>query len=1100
MKRFRDFALFALIVLAGASAWAQATAQMTGTVRDASGAVLPGVTVTATQTNTGFTRTVVTGDTGTYVMPNLPTGPYRLEALLQGFRTYTRTGIVLQVGGAPVINVELAIGGLEETVAVEGAAPLVDVQSAGISEVVEQERILELPLQGRQVTDLIVLAGAAVNTGQVAGSRNRNDSVAISVGGGMRTGVAYTLDGAMHNDHYDNLNMAFPFPDALQEFQVATGGLSAENGMHSGAAVNAVTKSGTNRFSGGAFEFLRHHRFNATNPFAGIGSNGKRDNDGLVRNQYGGTLGGPIVGDKLFFFAGYQGTRTRQTPAANVAWVPNAAMLAGDFTMRASPACNNGRQIALRAPFVSNRVDPSLLSPAALAIARNLPATSDPCGEIRFSVPLDNNDAQGVVRIDYQLTVNQSLFGRYLDTSENRLPTLSRTGNVLGVRPAFGANKQLRERAMAFGYTAVLGPTTVNSFRVTWNKAGNHLNDPPEPFFDAPSLGIKLHTYVPSSMAVSVTDGFAFSGGQSVRVVIDKAAYQVDDQFTVIRGRHQMGFGANVSYWVLDATDYAHSNGTFDFLGRQTGLGLADFLTGKLNRLQHGAPSIIDMSQMYTGLFAQDAWRTTDRLTFNVGLRWEPYFGQTLRNGAISNFSLDNFRQGVKTAQYQNAPPGLLYPGDPGFGGKTGIDAQWWNLSPRVGLAWDVAGDGRTAVRSSYAMNYDFPTSQFMYKAATGTPFSNRLLLTGTLPFDDPYGGYPGGQPHPVQQPAPFDAEFPAYAQFLPIDQNINSTRVQSWNVTVEQQLGTAWLASVSYLGSYIDRLWGEIQMNPGVYMGLDPCTINGVRYTVCTTDNNLNQRRVLSLENPVAAQGLSYVSRIADVGTQSYRGLKLSFRRRAATGIGLAGNYTLSHCEADTYFSGAWFQFEEGYLKPDDPSFDRGNCVSDRNHIANLSLSIQTPQFGSAVLRAVASDWRVSGIVNARSGSWLTVTTNRDVAGTGIEGQRVNQVSDDVYGAKTLNSYLNRAAFAAPAPGTLGNHRNNSIEGPGYWSADVALSRLVGFGDRERLELRAEVFNLFNNFNWNNPTTNYDSGSFGRITSMSGSPRIMQFGVKFGF
>jgi hypothetical protein len=270
MKRFSDVAVFALIVLAGATAWAQATAQMTGTVRDTSGAVLPGVTVTVTQTDTGFTRTVVTGSEGTYTMPNLPTGPYKLDVALQGFRTHTRTGIVLQVGAAPVINVELAIGGLEETVSVEGAAPLVDVQSAGISDVVEQERILELPLQGRQVTDLIVLAGGAVNTGQVAGSRNRNDSVAISVAGGMRTGVAYTLDGAMHNDHYDNLNMAFPFPDALQEFQVATGGLSAENGMHSGAAVNAVTKSGTNRFSGAAFEFLRHHRFNATNPFASV--------------------------------------------------------------------------------------------------------------------------------------------------------------------------------------------------------------------------------------------------------------------------------------------------------------------------------------------------------------------------------------------------------------------------------------------------------------------------------------------------------------------------------------------------------------------------------------------------------------------------------------------------------------------------------------------------------------------------------------------------------------------------------------------------------------------------------------------------------------
>src|SRR5687768_13330184 len=295
-------------------AWAQATAQLGGTVTDESGAVLPGVTVTMTQTDTGFTRTVVSADTGTYVLANLPLGPYRLEVSLQGFRTYVQTGIVLQVGATPTINAVLGVGNLEETVSVEAAAPLVDVQSAGISEVVENERIVELPLQGRRVTDLIVLAGAAVNTGDVSGQRNRQDSVAISVAGGLRTGVAYVLDGAMHNDPYDNTNMPFPFPDALQEFSVATGGLSAQAGMHSGASVNAVTRSGTNGIHGNLFEFLRDKHFNEVDYFAPRGPDGKKASDGLVRNQFGGTLGGPVVRDKLFFFGAYQGTITRQTP------------------------------------------------------------------------------------------------------------------------------------------------------------------------------------------------------------------------------------------------------------------------------------------------------------------------------------------------------------------------------------------------------------------------------------------------------------------------------------------------------------------------------------------------------------------------------------------------------------------------------------------------------------------------------------------------------------------------------------------------------------------------------------------------------------------
>src|SRR5688500_10247763 len=262
MKQFLRcvFAAALILVLASGIAWAQATAQLSGTVRDESGAVLPGVTVTVTQTETGFTRTVVTDDTGAYVLPNLPLGPYRLEVSLQGFRTYVQTGIVLQVAATPTINTSLAVGNLEETVAVEAAAPIVDVRSAGISEVVENERILELPLQGRQVTSLLVLAGAAVDTGAV-NPRYNPGGVSISVGGGLSYGVAYLLDGAMHNDPYNNLNFPLPFPDALQEFSVATSGLTAQNGMHSGASVNAVTKSGTNRLSGNAFEFFRDRRF-----------------------------------------------------------------------------------------------------------------------------------------------------------------------------------------------------------------------------------------------------------------------------------------------------------------------------------------------------------------------------------------------------------------------------------------------------------------------------------------------------------------------------------------------------------------------------------------------------------------------------------------------------------------------------------------------------------------------------------------------------------------------------------------------------------------------------------------------------------------------
>ena len=424
MGRFvRDVCVGVLILLlTAAAASAQlSTAELSGRVTDTSGAVLPGVTVTMTQTATQATRSAITDADGTYVISNLPTGPYRLEVSLQGFRSYVQTGIVLQVGATPTINVSLALGNVAETITVEGAAPLVDVKSAGISEVVENERIVELPLQGRQVTDLIVLAGARGQHGQPTAATSAaaigGGGVNIAVAGGLNFGVAYLLDGAMHNDPQNNANLPLPFPDALQEFSVATSGLSAQNGMHSGASVNAVTKSGTNSFHGNAFEFLRDHRFNATNPFCcDRPATASGATTGCSATSSAARWAGRSCRTSCSSSARYQGTATRQTPSANIAFVPTAAMLAGDFTAFASPACNGGRQVALRAPFVNNQISPALFSPAALNLAKRLPTTTDPCGQVTYGTKDDNNEGQAVGKIDYQMTPNHAVFGRYMAT------------------------------------------------------------------------------------------------------------------------------------------------------------------------------------------------------------------------------------------------------------------------------------------------------------------------------------------------------------------------------------------------------------------------------------------------------------------------------------------------------------------------------------------------------------------------------------------------------------------------------------------------------------------------------------------------------------
>src|SRR5438552_14901362 len=408
-----------LVLLSFTAAWAQSasTAQINGTVKDAAGLALPGVSITVTQTDTALTRTVVTDDTGSYTLTSLPVGPYKFEATLQGFRSYVQTGIVLQVNANPTLNVTLQIGQIAEKITVQGAAALVETRSPGVGQVITNQQVLELPLNGRQLTELVFQAGLATGgkgTGDAPGGNVVNTGVrsypntTIVVAGGLSNGMTYLLDGGTHNDPFNNLSLPLPFPDAMQEFNVETSALPAQYGHHSAAAVNAVTKSGTNVLHGDAFEFLRDHRLNATNAFAAIGPDGKRRDDGLHRDQFGGTLGGPIVRGKLFFFAGYQGTRINVTPTSGFQFVPTRAMLAGDFSTITSPACNAGRTIALRAPFAGTTVSPAQFSPAALALTSKLPQPINDCGQVFFDRRTQTSERLFISRGHYQRNHNHS--------------------------------------------------------------------------------------------------------------------------------------------------------------------------------------------------------------------------------------------------------------------------------------------------------------------------------------------------------------------------------------------------------------------------------------------------------------------------------------------------------------------------------------------------------------------------------------------------------------------------------------------------------------------------------------------------------------------
>src|ERR1041385_79116 len=433
MRRCVFLVVMTMIFVIGVSGdmWAQATAQISGAVKDQSGAVLPGVEITATQTDTQIARTTISNETGAYALPNLPIGSYRLEASLPGFRKFIQTGVVLEVNSSPTLNVVMEVGQVSEQVEVQANAALVETRQVGVGEVMENARILDLPLNGRNVVDLLALSGTTAPAPILNGNGGRDPFSAgnISVAGGLNSGLNYTLDGASHINQFDNSYLTMPFPDALQEFKVETSATGAQTNGKSAGSVSLVTKSGTNDFHGDVFEFVRNGMFNARNAFSPT-------RDTIKRNQFGGTIGGPIVANKLFFFGVYQGTIIRQDPPESVAFVPTAAMLAGDWTTFTSPGCNGGQQVTLKnspnAPFVNNHIDPALYySKAAVNFSKLLPSPSDPCGKMIYSSTSTVNNPMVIGRIDLQKSDKHSIFGRYLIESDYSPPPYDLNHNLL---------------------------------------------------------------------------------------------------------------------------------------------------------------------------------------------------------------------------------------------------------------------------------------------------------------------------------------------------------------------------------------------------------------------------------------------------------------------------------------------------------------------------------------------------------------------------------------------------------------------------------------------------------------------------------------------
>ena len=1062
---------FMMAAVPSAHAQAVAGAQVSGVVRDASGGALPGAEVTITKTDTGLVRTVFTNTDGSYVLPNLPVGPYQLKVVLSGFTSYVQDGIVLQVSSNPEINVTLGLGAVSEQVTVTANATMIETHTTGVGQVIDNQRVAELPLNGRQATELIFLSGLA--TSAPAGDLNTNKNyptVTISIAGGQANGITYIMDGGTHNDPFNNLNLPTPFPDALQEFKVETSALPARYGHHAVSAVNLITKSGTNALRGNAFEFFRHYVFNARNFFAPT-------RDSLRRSQFGGAVGGPVARDRVFFFGGYQGKIEKTNPATTISFVPTAAMRAGDFTAFASPACNGGRQVTLGGPFVNNRIDASRLNPVSVAMLRYLPVPDDPCGRIQYGIPNDNTEHQSLAKVDVNLTDQQSMFGRYMYAvyenpatfdGQNAL-TLSRTGQKNQVH------------SFVYGHNYVLSNAMLNSFHFTYNRT---INDRPLPeYFTATDLGSRVHSPLPGYVGINVAgNGFAIGNGGTNPGYFHSRGFQLANDFDVIRGGHQFAFGANWIRTRIETLNNRPTNGAFTFNGQTTGLPLADFMVGAVSNFLQGNPVYDYDHNDYVGLYAQDNWRIRPNLTLNLGLRWEPYLPIKNTYGWVSHFDRAAFDAGRRSTVYPQAPAGLMFPGDAGFPGNATTFGKMTTFAPRVGAIWTPAADESLSLRASWGIFYDAPHLFFNTRFANNPPWGAQITITNPVGgFSDPYLNYPGGNPFPALNTDWASAPFPAFGVYVNTPLHTEPTALHQWNVTAQKQIDQ-WLFAASYLGNRSVHLWRATELNPAVF-------------GPGATTANTNQRRVLFLANPVEGQKYGTIGHLDDTGRANYHGLLLSAQRRFGAGISALTNWTVSRCMSDpatTEITGPTI------VNPADPDLDYSYCASDRRHVVNVSLVAQTPQFDNGALRAILSDWQLSPLVRWQSGDRSTVTTGVDNALTGMGGQRAVQVLDDPYGDRSPGNYLNRAAFASPATGTYSTLQPFTIVNRSRLQNDIAITRSFRFGTRAA-QFRWEIFNVLNHTNFNPPVTALNNANFGRILT-AGDPRIMQLAVKFDF
>ncbi len=1057
------------------AAWIAAAQQNTGsifgTVVDPSGAAVPGAKITLVSQLTGLTRVTVSAPDGLYTVVQLPVGVYRVRVEQSGFEVFSQNGVTIDVNQKVRLDMKLTVGSVDQTVEVSANAVQVDTSSMTLGKVVDDKKIIELPLNGRNFTQLGTLMPGVVPPAARVASQFGAD-LAFSVGGMRTQSNNFLLDGV---SNYDSLNSSYviaPPPDALSEFKINTHNSSAEYGRTAGAEVNVVTRAGTNQFHGSAWDFFRNSNMDAFNYFSKIPGGSKPV---LKWNQFGATGGGAIRKDKTFFFGYYEGLRKSQGTTFN-AIVPTALERTGDF----SQSSIKPKDPTTGLPYPNNVVP--LNAVAQNVLAKFVPLANNGTRYTVFPIAQTRTD-QGGARIDHRLTDTNNLFARY--SVFNQDITTPSTGTTF--LPAPTRSTGTFQNATVSD-TYVISPTMTNIATVAFGR--QYTNPTSWSGISQSSLGFQYTNTLTQTTGVPNLSLGNFTVGDPTQnfVYLARNTYEAQDTFAWVKDKHNIKAGADYRRDQVFETFPNRPNGDFTFNGSYTGNPLADFYVGQAFQFrQGGGDATKDLFGTGVGLFVQDDIRLKPRFTLNIGVRYElqlPFYDKQDRLAA--------FQFGTQSKAIPAAPPDLLFPGDLP---RATIATDKKDFAPRIGFAWDPFGNGKTSIRAAYGIYYDQLPALATFENINNPPFL-RFIQINNVPLLNPYASFPVD---PRTQPFPCSivstaTNAPVGCLILGFSPDFHTGYAQHYNLTVQRQVTPNMLAEIGYVGSTGTKLPGYLE-------------INGAPPSPAGTPAGSNLAGYIQLRRPSVLYNL--VRPTYSEFNSSYHSLQASLNKRFSHGHSFLISYTFSRAIdfQDSVNLGETFPQNGISLKD-----VRGLAQFDvrQRFVTSYNWELPFLQSSKGIVREVLAGWQLGGILTFQTGNPLTATDGRDLNFQGLNlYDRPDEVADPNSGPHSQQQWFNTSAFALTAPlgavsksvGRFGTAGRDTIIGPGTANWDFAVLKDFRIHENHSLQFRMEMFNFLNHTNFNAPGTSINLGaaSFGVITSAK-DPRVVQLALKYHF